>query len=186
MLYKEYRSKKKCINSDSLNQCRKNKRISNYIDLRKNDFKFIDNMSLIQTVLLGIIALGILISANSIVAIHGNFYGNEVEAIIWAIIFESLSLAIVSTFIFIFVEDDARSHCGYLGCIRIAIVVSLIRGMFELVGSGIIYSVPSISRIVFILAILVFQVVTYYIFKNKNILYSKKAILLILLLTLFI
>lgn len=186
MLYKKYRNKEEYSNVGSLNQCNASKRISKYMGLRKSEFNFIDNMSLKQTILLGIITLGILILANSAVAIHGNFYGNRIESIMWTTIFESLSLGIISTFIFIFAEDDARGLYGYLGCVKITVVVSLIRGVLELIGSGVVSFMPGISRIIFILAILAFQVVTYYIFKNKNILYSKKAILVVLLLTAFI
>lgn len=186
MSYKEYENKRKNNYIKSLDQHRKNKIINKCMDLRKNDFKFIDNMSFNQTILIGILTLGILILSNSIVSIYGNFYGNKIESIIWASIFESLSLGIIITFIFIFVGDVVRRRYGYLGCVKIVVVVSLIRGAFELIGSGIISFMPGISRMLFILAILVPQVMIYYIFKNKNILDSKKAILLILLLTVFI
>ncbi|MGG7079561.1 hypothetical protein [Clostridium sardiniense] len=186
MLYKKYRNKEEYDSTESLNQDKASKRINKYIDLRKSDFNFIDNMSFKQTVLLGILTLVILILANSAVAIYGNFYGNNIESIMWTAIFESLALGIISTFIFIFAGDDARGRYGYLGCIKITVVVSLIRGVFELVGSGITGLMPSMSRMLFILAMLAFQVVTYMIFKNKNIIYGKKAILVILLLTLFI
>ncbi len=186
MFYKDHGSKREYVYGERLNKSRKNKIISKCLDLRKNDFNFIDNMSFNQTVLIGILTLGVLILSNSVVSIHGDFYSNKAESIIWASIFEPLSLGLITTFIFIFVGDDVRSRYGYLGCIKISVVVSLMRGILELIGSGIVSFMPGISRILFILGIVVFQVMTYYIFKNKDILDNKKAILLILLLTVFI